>query len=124
MTQRASKKTQQGPQSPPATREARGKSAPDATSLVSRAAVRAPIGSTRTAPGAAPQASPPPSATYQARNLLKTSPKRPAPAKALSPESPTPAPATPVASPRTKVRPTMSQKSTNTQSHGAQARRE
>src|SRR4051794_23982671 len=53
---------------------------------------------------------PPPSGTVPARNLLKTSPKRPVAAKALS-SAPAPQ------SPRTqnKVRPTMSQKSTNTQ---------
>jgi hypothetical protein len=56
----------------------------------------------------------PPSAEYPARNLLKTSPKRPVVAKALSP---TTQPAGGVEPPpsRTKVRPTMSQKSTNTQ---------
>src|SRR5215212_2084313 len=69
------------------------------------------------APSSRPRSSP-----YSARNLLKTSPKLPEDAKALSraaaPERGSLPPPT-----RTKVRPQMSQKSTNTQSQ-AQARRE
>src|ERR1044071_9258966 len=57
---------------------------------------------------------PPPSATYPARNLLKTSPKRPVAAKALSRASESAGGAPPPPT-RTKVRPTMSPKSTNTQ---------
>jgi RNA polymerase primary sigma factor len=70
---------------------------------------------TQSVAGGGATSTPPASATNSARNLLKTSPKRPVAAKALSSatapergEQPPP--------PRTqKVRPTMSQKSTNTQ---------